>query len=304
MDNNEPHDHHYVPQFYLRSFATDDAQLKVTTVAKHGEMAIWAERSIENIGYERDFYVHQEGGVPVSVETAINRHMETPISRSETWSKVMEGRGDLLDHFDRPVLYALVRHLEARTPHYLETMRELAEMAADPNSEIPFTDYERRRYAELRNTPGLDRETLNVMATSTKWDAAEFRGAMIMVIRSPIPLRTSTTPVMTLRVPEHAAISLPLPGMVPFQRVLPLNPSTLVSITDGSFGGAFHNLEVPEEVAMGFNRHRATQFSHFPHVRHMIASRDGLVADMTWAPYDLIAGTDRKITFRRRASDR
>lgn len=55
---NEPRDHHYVPQFYLRNFAVDPERRKVATVAKNGEMAVWALRSIEGIGFERDLYVH------------------------------------------------------------------------------------------------------------------------------------------------------------------------------------------------------------------------------------------------------
>jgi hypothetical protein len=52
--SNEPRDHHYVPQFYLRNFSVDPEQKKLTSVTKHGRFAVWAECSIENLGYERD----------------------------------------------------------------------------------------------------------------------------------------------------------------------------------------------------------------------------------------------------------
>src|SRR2546423_840532 len=116
-----PRDHHYVPQFFLRNFAIDPERKRIATVAKHGDRAIWAERSIESLGYERDLYVHLRRGVPVSVETTINTRIETPISQSDPWAKIASGNTAALDRFDKPVLYALIRHLEARTPHYSNT---------------------------------------------------------------------------------------------------------------------------------------------------------------------------------------
>lgn len=55
-----PRDHHYVPHFYLRNFAFDPAKRRVKTVGKHGSPAIWSERSIGRIGFERDRYVQVE----------------------------------------------------------------------------------------------------------------------------------------------------------------------------------------------------------------------------------------------------
>jgi len=137
---SDPRDHHYVPQFYLRNFACDPEKRKIRTLAKNGDYAVWAERSIESLGFERDLYVHVVNGVPISLENMINRSIETPISQSDTWAKIQTGRTDALDRSDKPILYALIRHLEARTPHYFGTAMELAALAAQPDSEIPFTD--------------------------------------------------------------------------------------------------------------------------------------------------------------------
>jgi hypothetical protein len=113
---NEPHNHHYTPQFYLRNFAVDPEQKKITAVAKNGLYAVWAERSIEGTGFERDLYVHLQGGAPVSAESTINKGIETPISKSDTWAKIAGGHTDALDRSDKPILYALIRHFEFRTP--------------------------------------------------------------------------------------------------------------------------------------------------------------------------------------------
>ena len=45
-------------------------------------------------GFDHDFYVHESGGVPVSVETAINERVETPISQIDTWLKIANGLAD------------------------------------------------------------------------------------------------------------------------------------------------------------------------------------------------------------------
>lgn len=290
-----------MPQFFLRNFAIDEGRTKVTTLAKEGDRAVWKERSIKAIGHERDFYVHMRGNRPVSVETDINRRLETPISQSDTWAKIVAGRAEELDPSDRPVLYSLVRHLEARTPHYKQTGEELAAMAADPSSEMEFTEEEREMYAFIRANPDFGKAMFNAMALRSFEN--EYDRSLIQVARSPIPLRTSTTPVLPAPAPAHPAMDLPLPGMVPFQRVLVVNPTTLVLVIAGDFDGAFVNGDMPLDIAQGFNRSVAGQFSKFPMVRHMVCNRDLLVEDMTWAPYDLITDSPDKIVFRRRPDD-
>lgn len=150
QDSNAPRDHHYVPQFFLRNFAVDAERKKLTTVMKHGPIAVWAKRSIERLGFERDLYVHLRRGVPVSVETTINKRIETPISKSDTWAKIVAGRADALDRY----------------------------------------------------------------APRSRFDP-------------------STTPVLATRAPPHPALGLPLLGMVPYQLVLTLDPTTIASLVLG-----------------------------------------------------------------------
>jgi hypothetical protein len=296
----EPRDHHYAPQFYLRNFAVDPDRRKIATVAKNNDVAVWSQRSIEGLGYERDFYVHMRDGAPVSVETAINRRLETPISASETWEKITNGRADALDRTDRPILYALIRHLQARTPHARETVRQLAEMAASPMSEIPFSDEEREMYAAVRASPGGHTGYMNAMASSLDWTADDFESCGISIFRSPIPLKASTTPVISVPAPAHPALKLDLPGMTPFSFVLPLDPHTLAMLAIGDFDGHFANNEMPLTAALGFNQQYVGQFAFFPKIRHLITGREGLTEAMTWAPYDFVAEDQRKVVFRRR----
>jgi hypothetical protein len=194
MVANQPHDHHYAPQLFLRNFAVDPEKKKITTVAKRGSHAVWAQRSIAGIGFERDLYVHLQNGAPVSVENRINEGVETPISKSDTWAKIVSGRTDALDRSDKTILYALIRHLQVRTPHYLATARELAEHAASSDSGIPFTEEERDMYSFLRANPNHESMMFNMMATSLDWTEESFAGAGLSNFRSPIPLRSSTIP--------------------------------------------------------------------------------------------------------------
>jgi hypothetical protein len=299
---NTPRDHHYVPQFFLRNFATDPDRKKLTTVAKHGDRAIWAERSIESLGYERDLYVNIRNGVPVSVETTINTRIETPISQSETWAKIASGNTAALDRSDKPVLYALIRHLEARTPHYEATARELAEFAADEKSTIPFTPEEREMHAAFRANPALAKAIFNAMSASLEWTEAGFKGSGLSIYRTRLPFRSSTTPVLVVKAPPHPALRLPLPGMIPYALLLTLDRHTIASLVLADFDDAFSNIQIADDEARGINRQFVAQFAYFTHMRHLITDRENLHEDMTWAPYDLVDEGARKITYRRRAA--
>jgi hypothetical protein len=300
LPQNTPRNHHYVPQFYLRNFAIDPEKQKLTTVAKHGHVAVWAKRSIKSLGYERDLYVSLRNGVPVSVETIINERIETPISESDTWQKIASGRSDALDETDKPIIYALIRHLNVRTPHHQAITMELARLAEDKNSDIPFTEEERQHYAYIRENPNEAKAMFNLMSMSTQWAEADYRKVAISIWRSPIPLRTLSSPVMSIRAPDHPALYLPMPGLTPYHLVLALNPTTIASAVLGDFDNAFDNSEMPLDSSQGFNRHFVAQFSFYDGIRHLVTGRDDLSTDMTWAPYTLVSDTEQKITYRRK----
>jgi uncharacterized protein DUF4238 len=299
MAAQEPRDHHYAPQFFLRNFAVDEHRKRITTVAKHGSVAVWAERSIQKIAYERDFYVHMIRSTPVSVETDINRRIETPISRSDTWTKIATSRADALDASDKPILYALIRHLEARTPHYEATMNELAAMAKNPDSDIPFTAEERNHFAFLRANKDYAKAMFNTMAATLTWTEDVYKSAGMSVLRSPIPLRSSTIPVLAIPAPPHPALRLTLPGMAPYTLILTLNTATILSLTLGDFDGEFLNFQMDQQTALRFNRYFVGQFAHFSQVRHLITGRENLVDDMAWAHYVLVSDDQQTMTFRR-----
>lgn len=292
-------DHHYVPQFFLRSFAVAPDRRKINTVAKHGDYAVWAERSIKSIGYDRDLYVHVEHGVPVSVESGINRGIETPISQSATWQKITSDRADSIDRSDKKILYSLIQHLSSRNPHALATRKKLARLASSTENEIPFLDEEREMYLAWEASENVAMRSFNLMSSTLRWTERGFRGAGLSIMRSPIPLRSSTCPVISIPAPAHPALKLPLPGMVPYQLVLTLNRTTIASLVLGDFDDAFINVPIDVDVAKQFNRYFLGHFAYFEHVRHLISDRSDLVVDMTWGPYSLTEEKKRKISFRR-----
>jgi hypothetical protein len=297
---NEARDHHYAPQFYLRNFAKDGERNMVHCVSKNGEYAIWGSRAIKGIGYKKDLYLCTMDGNAVSAETAINAAIETPISQSETWQKISSGRADLLDQSDKPILYSLIRHFEVRTPHYLESMAQLAAMAGEEKKEVSFTDEELEMYKIYRERPEMQRASFSLMSSTLMWSAKSIRASALMIFRTPIDVFTSTTPVMAMPVHHDPKLHLPLPGMKPYQLVLPLNKRTIACLVLGDFDDGFINRNINEIEAQGINRHRVGHFAHFPQVKHLIVDRAEVVSQMTWAPYTVISEAPGKVTFRRK----
>jgi hypothetical protein len=152
--------------------------------------------------------------MPVSVETLINNRIETPISQSDTWAKIASGRTDAIDRADKAILYALIRHLEARSPHYFATTMELAHLANSRDNDIPFSEDEYEQYAAFRTHPEKAKEIFNLMALSLEWTEKNFMGSGLAIFRSPIPLRSSSIPVMSIKAPYHPSLHLPLAGMM------------------------------------------------------------------------------------------
>lgn len=297
MSQNEPRDHHYAPQFYLRNFSVDEERLKIPVLAKQGSRLIWMVRSIATLGYERDFYMHTENGAPVSVEADINRRIETPISKSETWRKLVNGQAASLDRTDRAILYGLIRHFKARTPHAFDTAMELAQLAADPDCSIPFTAEERDMYAFFRASPQKAKAFLNMMASNVSWTRREFETCSIRVLRSSVPLRASTTAVFSLHARPQSTYKLPLPGMTPYVEVLPLDPFTLAILMLGEFDGDFANSAMTQEEERFFGREFIGIFRHFPSIQHLVTGREGLEADLSAFGCQLLKSEDRKMVF-------
>jgi hypothetical protein len=201
-----------------------------------------------------------------------------------------------------PFPYALIRHLEMRNPHALRTRQELMDMAASPDSEIAFTDEERAMYAKLRRHPELQKQIFNLMSADLAWTERDYKSAALTVVRTSLPLRSSTTPVLPMPIPAHPSSARHLPGMVPHTHVLVLNPRIVAMLNLGDSDGVFINVEAGADVAKGLGRYFVGQFGKFAAVRHLISRREDLITEMDWAGYALEQDTPTKVVFRSRAA--
>lgn len=292
---NTPRKHHYVPQFYLRNFACDAARTRIETVSRINGRAIWEARSISGIGHEEDLYVHTSNGVPICVEAAINSQVEQPISASDTWKKLSGKQEHLLDKSDKSVLYALVRHLEVRNPHYFRGLEDLSKDALD-TANPHYSEDERRMYSFLRANPDVAKAFHNTMSSSLEWGMQEYRYACITVIRAKKEFFTSTNPVLIAPSLPHPLQRL-LPGMKPYATILPLTRNAAVHMVIADFGDVFMNIEVSDDVVKGINRHYVGQFAAFDTLRHLVIPRQKLIEEMAWAKYGLVRDTPLKVVF-------
>jgi hypothetical protein len=299
VSNEEPRKHHYVPQFFLRNFAVDEERKKVTAVRKHGNKAVWAQTSIKSIAFETDFYVHTENGAPVSVETTINRNIETPISNSETWRKIADGAIADLDASDRSVLYSLVRNFEVRTPHYRNTIQELAQLAIEPDSGMQFSDEEQEMYALLGSDRTLMETYVNETAANARWSTNEFYSCGITVCQVSEPTYVCTTPVHPMKVPTSAALHSVQLGLEPVSQLMPLTPNSYIILSLGDFDGSFTNQKVDADVEQGLKRQIVGQFGFWPKIEHMVCPSDGLQEHLEWAGFEIVRDTPNKKIFER-----
>lgn len=299
MPNEEPRRHHYVPQFFLRNFAVDEERKKVTAVRKHGNRAVWAQTSIKSIAFETDFYVHTENGAPISVETTINKNIETPISKSKTWHKIVNGAIADLDASDRSVLYSLIRNFEVRTPHYRSTIQELAQLASQPNSGMQFSEEEKEMYALLRSDRTLMEAYVNEAAANARWSTDEFYSSGIAVCQVSEPTYLCTTPVHPMKVPTNSALRSVQLGLEPVSQLMPLTPNSYVILSLGDFDGSFTNEKVSPDAEQGLKRQIVGQFGFWPKVEHMVCPSDGLQEHLEWAGFEIVSDTPNKKIFER-----
>lgn len=288
---------HYVPEFYLRNFAVDPERKKVAAVKKQGKKAIWKTCSIGSIGSSEDFYSLALDGQSVSLEGTIERNIETPLSQTSTWQKICSGDAHFLDSSDMFVLFALIRHLTVRTPHYQTTMAELS--AHSENPAFVMAEDERAYYRTLREAPAIREEIFAENAATLDWAIEDFRYANISIFRTNVRLHTATNPVYGIKIDYHPSLYLPVPGLTPHWSVLPLTPYAMAVLTMGNFGNNFENIKIEDDAAQFFNRHRLGQFVHFPMIRHLICDRSDLVSEMALEQYSVEYETENKVVFSR-----
>lgn len=113
---------HYVPEFYLKRFASDAERLKILTMTRRHVHLIEEERSIEYTCAKTRIYRDREEEIT---------RLENVVQRSATWTLAVAGRRGPLSTNDARDLFRTVNHFSVRTPLSRGFLRRLAEQSVD-----------------------------------------------------------------------------------------------------------------------------------------------------------------------------
>ena len=113
---------HFVPEFYLKRFASDVERLKILTITRRHTRLIEEERSIEYTCTEKRIYGDREEDIT---------RLENIVQRSAAWTLSVVGRRGLLSQSDAKDLYRMVNHFSVRTPLSRGFLQRLVKQGAD-----------------------------------------------------------------------------------------------------------------------------------------------------------------------------
>ncbi|UPT97737.1 DUF4238 domain-containing protein [Bradyrhizobium barranii subsp. apii] len=290
---------HYVPQFYMRQFALDGDKTKVKCLSRHDPYVSIGTKSISRIGYEEDLYTFSIAGSKASIEDDLNKNVETPIANSDTWRKILAGEPDRLDRSDKLTLYLLMRHLQFRNIENLRFIEQEAVHAREIGFRDDYSEDEREMYAELSRTAAGPRSYFLAMAADIQQFALHWDRASISVIRSRIPLRSSTNP--TLVVPRklgHIRLFEELEADA-FCYWLPLSRYFGAMLTMSRRFNDFIHQDLPDDAARVFNRLYLGQLLEMPSTRHCFADDPEIEGDLHWAGFDRFDGIGGRGRYKR-----
>ena len=295
MPANTPKKHHYVPQFYMRRFACPDDANKVMALERHQDFVVSGRKSIEGIGYEELLHDYDNNGEQASIESDLNKAIETPFSESSTWLKISNGNCAKLNETDRLPLYGFARHLQLRN---LETLRFIKSqhvrfLAGELEDEL--TDEEREMYAWISADPDAAHQIFRIGAMETMLPA-DAEAINIIVCKTPIALRSSTNPTVPFSHPGNNSI---FGAMFNSLRTwwLTLDRNWGVLVTAGGPPG-FSAMTVQPNFARVVNRQHLVQLLEGG-ARYMLADDDDLDEDLVWAGFALAQRTARGFRYRK-----
>lgn len=262
-------------------------------VERHGDVLAADRKSIGSIGYEERLHDFVDDGTTRSVEAEINKTIETPFSKSETWEKIESGRFDSLNELDSLSIYGFARHLQRRNLNMLRFMgtENVRFIAGELRN---LTDEERAMHEWIASNPGgahlLFRE--GALDTMIPEDAPIIN---IMLCHSPILLRSSTNPTLMISVPGRKSV---FGEMFNSLRTwwLTLDRHWGVFIIAGGPPGFTKN-DMPEDAARLVNRQYFTQLTHGD-ARYILADDPFLESDLEWAGYGFEQRTTHGFRYR------
>lgn len=291
---------HYVPQFYMRQFALAEDKAKIRCLSRHDPYVSVGAKSISRIGYEEDLYTFSAAGLNASIEDDLNKNIESPIANSDTWSKVVAGEPDRLDKSDKLTLYLLMRHLQFRNIENLQFIEQEAAHVREFGLRDGYSDDEREMYAAIARTAAGPRSYFLSMAANTQQFALHWDRASITVIRSRIPLRSSTNPTLVIpRKLGHIKLFEELEDGA-FCYWLPLSRHFGAMLTMSRRFNDFIHQDLPDDAARVFNRLYLGQLLEMPSTRHCFADDPEIEGDLQWAGFDGFDGSGDRGRYKRK----
>ena len=299
---NEARRHHYAPQFYLRQFACDDSLSRVRVLTQQHEFIVGEAKAISRMGYEDDLHSIETLFGRTSIEAKIAREIETPIAQSPTWSRVVARNYGALGESDVAILYLLCRHLERRNLATLKFIESEQIRVRLPEYQLDYSDEERRMHDAIAAAPKGAHAFFLEGVLQTTPILEELDEVGITICQSVDPLRSSTNPSLTVRVPAPEADRRCASGQPARAWWLPLSRSCGALITLGtSRRGLFH-----EPQGSGFvrymNRLYLVQLLSSPAVRYCLADDSFIDADLSWADYQRVSQKGQKLRYRKISS--
>lgn len=283
--------HHYVPQFYLRQFSCPDDVNKVSAASFNRPFIIKNKKSIEGIGYEDNLYSISNDDIEWCIEEKLNRRIETPITQSETWSKIKNDQPELINEDDKLVIYLFMRHIEVRNVEQLQFIRSENIRVKNPSHVNDYSDAEREMHAYINSTSNGSERFFLEMANDLERFLLDYSKATISILKSNIQIRTSTNPVVTL--PESMTYIENENSVI--AKWLPLSPRFGALLYMSNSRCDFYKSSVVENnVIRAFNRLYLLQLLNSLTVRHLIANDEYLIEDFLWAGIQADPSNPRK----------
>ncbi len=278
--NNKNQKHHYVPKFYMRLFSKDEGKNKVKTISKNNKIYIYGNKSIRSIAYEDNLYRINDHQLIACYEKCINKNLETPVSQSLTWEKLMSKKYHKLGIDDVFTLYLFVRHMQSRNIDNLQFIKSEHQRVKNRKYRNTYSEEEKTMHEALETmNKGVEKLFIR-MSTEIEIYAKDICNTKIVFVKSETPLRTSSNPV--LRCVDRYIPQECLGKNAKDIMWCPLGAHFGVLVSWSENGFALSEHVASNDMARYFNRLYLIQLTNKENVRHCIAQDEDLKEDIDW----------------------
>jgi hypothetical protein len=294
---NEARKHHYAPRFYLRQFTRDLARTEAMALTRQHDFVVGEPKAISRMGYEDDLHAIATKFGRASIEARINREIENPIARSPTWATVLAGDYGALGEGDIAILYLLCRHLERRNLATLEFLESEQKRIQTAEFSGDYTVEERVMHDAIASTPEGRHAFFLEGVLQTTSILRELDEVGVTIVRSPLSLRSSTNPALTVPLPLAERSLRCASGQPSRTWWLPLAPDCGALISIGGKRRGLVHAEGESSFARRMNQMYLVQLLSMPAVRYCLAEDSHIDEDLVWAGYRQVRRSHHKLRY-------